>query len=154
MSLTTTQLHQAQIDAQPVIWEASDALWERIAPLLIIDKPRKKSGRPPYDARPIFNGLIWLARTGSQWSQLPAQYGAVTTVHNRYSAWVEYGCLERVWAVLPKEYGDVIGIEWEWQSADGCLVKAPLGKKGPPVRRRLPGAIRPTGAKLAPSERF
>ncbi|TSA81354.1 transposase, partial [Deinococcus detaillensis] len=60
--MTTTQTHQAQIDEQETIWEVPDALWTRLEPLLIIDKPRKKSGRPSRDARSIFNGLIWLAR--------------------------------------------------------------------------------------------
>ncbi|WP_084047293.1 transposase [Deinococcus hopiensis] len=45
--------------------------WLHLAPGLFISKPRKKSGHPIRDARSIFNGLIWLARTGSQWSQLP-----------------------------------------------------------------------------------
>ncbi|WP_420594240.1 transposase [Deinococcus sp.] len=151
--MTTTQLHQAKIDEQPVIWEVPDALWTRLAPLLLIDKPRKKSGRPARDARSIFNGLIWLARTGSQWSQIPAQFGPTTTIHNRFSAWVEHGCLERAWAVLLEEYGEVIGIEWTWQSADGCIVKAPLGKKGPVVRRKRPEAIPLTEANLAQNER-
>lgn len=123
-----------------MIWEVSDALWARLAPILTIDKPRKKSGRPARDARAIFDGLIWLARTGSQWSQLPAQFGPVSTVHNRFSAWVEHGCLERAWAVLLQEYGQTIGIEWEWQSADGCIVKAPLGKRGRAGRQKRPAA--------------
>lgn len=136
-----------------MIWEVPDALWTRLAPLLVIEKPRKKSGRPARDARPIFNGLIWLARTGSHWSQIPAQYGPVTTIHNRFSAWVKYGCLQRAWAVLLEEYGEVIGIEWNWQSADGCIVKAPLGKKGLPARRKRPAVTPPTGASQEPSER-
>ena len=54
------------------IWEVDDALWADLQPLLVIDKPRKKPGRPRNDDRPIFNGLIWLARTGAQWEELPA----------------------------------------------------------------------------------
>jgi hypothetical protein len=50
----------------PTIWEVDDALWAQLQPLLVITKPRKKSGRPRSDDRPIFNGLIWLARNGGQ----------------------------------------------------------------------------------------
>ncbi|AZI44983.1 transposase (plasmid) [Deinococcus psychrotolerans] len=49
----------------------SDALWTRLEPLLAIDKLCKKSGHLSRNARAMFNGLIWLARTGSQRSQLP-----------------------------------------------------------------------------------
>ena len=47
----------------PTIWLVSDALWQQIAPLLKIQKPRKKLGSPRADDRRIFNGLIYLART-------------------------------------------------------------------------------------------
>ncbi len=139
-----------------MIWEVPDELWTRLASLLVIAKPRKKSGRPAHDARPIFNGLIWLARTGSQWSQIPAQFGPTTTIHDRFSAWVEYGCLERAWAVRLKEYGEVIGIDWTWQSADGCLVKAPLGKRGLRCvgsHRKQPHRVRESRGKANPLDR-
>src|SRR6478672_4928028 len=86
----------------PTIWRVDDALWAELQPVLRIDKPRKKPGRPRVDDRAIFAGLIWLARTGSQW-------------------------------------------------ADGCLVKAPLGKKGIVARRKQPARIPPTAARAASS---
>ena len=150
--MTTTQVYQAQIDEQATIWEVSDDLWARLAPVLVIDKPRKKSGRPARDARAIFNGLIWLARTGSQWSQLPARYGPKSTVHDRFKALVEHGCLRKAWGILLEEYGQELGIDWEWQAADGSIVKAPLGKRGPPASRRRPAATPPTEAKQAANE--
>ena len=147
--MTTTQAHQEQIDEQAVIWEVPDELWERSAPILVVDKPRKKSGRPRVEARPIFNGLIWLARTGSQWSAIPRAYGAKSTVHERFTEWMAHGCLNAAWAALLKEYGEVIGIDWEWQAADGSIIKAPLGKRGLPARRKRPAATQPTEVRLA-----
>ncbi|MGY2892859.1 hypothetical protein ACVWZX_000857, partial [Deinococcus sp. UYEF24] len=40
--MTTTQAHQDQINDQNTLWEVSDELWIRLAPILVIDKPRKK----------------------------------------------------------------------------------------------------------------
>ena len=54
-------------------------------------KARKKPGRPRRDDRAIFDGLIWLARTGAQWSQLPREFGPKSTVHERFSEWVRDG---------------------------------------------------------------
>ncbi|HYW08112.1 MAG TPA: transposase [Longimicrobium sp.] len=45
---------------------------------------RKKPGRPRSDDRKMFNGLIWLARTGSQWVAMQRQFGAKSTVHDRF----------------------------------------------------------------------
>jgi transposase len=135
----------------PTIWRADDALWALLAPILRCDKPRTKPGRPRRDDRPIFDGLVWLARTGSQWSQLPREFGPKSTVHERFTEWVASGALERVWAVLLREYDGELGLDWSWQAADGCIVKAPFGKKGGPARRGPRGATRPTAASPAPS---
>ena len=135
----------------PTIWRVDDALWAELAPLLAIDKPRKKPGRPRLDDRPLFDGLIWLARNGGQWSTLPREFGAKSTAHARFQEWVAHGCLARAWARLLEVYDDAIGLDWRWQAADGCIVKAPLGKKGGPVSRKRPGPTPPTGANAASS---
>src|SRR3954451_3962601 len=135
----------------PTLWRVDDAPWAELQPLLVITKPRKKPGRPRLDDRPIFDGLIWLARTGSQWAALPRAFGPKSTVHARFLEWVEHGCCEQAWARLLEVYDGEVGLDWQWQAADGCLVKAPLGKKGGPARRRRPGATRPTGASAARS---
>ena len=135
----------------PTIWRADDVLWALLQPILRSDKPRKKPGRPRRDDRAIFDGLVWLARTGSQWSQLPREFGPKSTAHERFTEWVETGALERAWAVLLREYDGAIGIDWTWQAADGCIVKAPFGKKGALARRRRRGPTRPTAASPAPS---
>ncbi len=46
------------------IWRTPDELWQRIAPVLVIDKPRKKLGRPRVNDRRIFDGLIYLEKHG------------------------------------------------------------------------------------------
>src|SRR6476620_9510832 len=135
----------------PRISRVDDALGALLEPLLRSTKARKKSGRPRRDDRAIFDGLIWLARTGSQWSQLPRAFGPKSTVHERFSEWVETGALERAWAVLLRAYDGEIGLDWDWQAADGCIVKAPFGKKGGLARRKPRGATPPTAANLAPS---
>lgn len=131
----------------PTIWRVPDALWDKLAPLLRNDKFRKKSGRPRRDDRQIFDALIYLARTGCQWCALPPCFPPKSTVHERFSEWIERGCLNEAWMRLLDEYDEVLEIDWQWQAADGCIVKAPLGKKGPPLRKRRQAATPPTGAK-------
>lgn len=135
----------------PTIWRVDDDLWALLAPILKSDKPRKKLGRPRRDDRAIFDGLIWLARTGAQWSQLPRAFGPKSTVHERFSEWVETGALERAWGVLLHEDDGESGLDWSWQAADGCIVKAPFGKKGGLARRRRRGATPRIAVNRAPS---
>lgn len=147
--MTTTAKAKAKDD--PTIWEVDDALWERVQPLLVIHKVRKKPGRPRKNDRNILNGLIWLARTGAQWEEIPRRYEAKSTVHDRFQEWVEGGVFEQAWALLLQEFDGLEGIDWTWQAVDGCIVKAPLGKKGLMARRKRPGGTRPTVEKAGPS---
>ena len=133
----------------PTIWRVDDALWALLHPILRVDKPRKKPGRPRRDDRAIFDGVIWLARTGSQWSRLPREFGPKSTVHLRFTEWVAAGALERAWAVLLRQYDANIGLDWTWLAADGCIVKAPFGKKGGQVRRKPRDATPPIAANRA-----
>ena len=135
----------------PTIWRVDDVLWRRLAPLLVIDKPRKKPGRPRHTDRPLFDGVIWVLRTGAQWKAVPREFGPKSTVHARFQEWVQTGAFTRAWALLLAEYDDEVGLDLHWNAADGCLVKAPLGKKGGLVRRKRPAATPPTVAKAAPN---
>ena len=135
----------------PAIWRVDDALWAELAPILKSDKARKKPGRPRRDDRAIFDGLIWLARTGSQWAALPRGFGPKSTVHERFSEWVAAGKLERAWAVLLRDYDAAIGLDWSWLAADGCIVKAPFGKKGAPARTTRPAGTPPTAGNPGPN---
>ena len=121
-----------------------DALWAELESVLRVDKPRKKPGRPRRDDRAICDGLD-LAGPHRQpmERQLPRAFGPKSTVHARFAEWVASGALERAWAVLLRAYDDAVGLDWDWQAADGCIVKAPFGKKGAPARRR-PRARNPT----------
>ncbi len=135
----------------PTIWRVNDALWAMLEPLLRVDKPRKKPGRPRRDDRAIFDGLIWLARTGSQWAALPREFGPKSTVHLRFTEWVATGALKRAWSALLSAYDAELGLDWAWLAADGCIVKAPFGKKGGPARRAPRDATPPTAVNPAPS---
>ena len=135
----------------PTIWRVDDALWGLLAPILTSGRARKKPGRPRRDDRAIFDGLIWLARTGAQWAQLPREFGPKSTVHERFTEWAESGALERAWAALLRAYDAELGLDWAWLAADGCIVTAPFGKKGAPARRKPPAGTRPIGANRGPS---
>ena len=42
--------------------ELTDIQWAKIAPLLPKAKPSPKGGRTPIDNRPVFEGILWVAR--------------------------------------------------------------------------------------------
>ena len=74
--------------------------------------------------------IFYILRTGCQWKALPRSLGAPSTVHDRFQEWREAGLFEEMWKAGLMEYDDKKGIEWEWQSMDGAMTKAPLGGEG------------------------
>ena len=47
-------------------------------------------------------------------------------VHKKFQEWQAAGFFEKIWSKGLKQYDELEGIGWEWQSLDGCMVKAPL----------------------------
>ncbi len=111
-------------------YQISDELWKEIEPLLPPPKPKKKSGRPRDDDRKMMNAIFYILRTGCQWKALPRSLGASSTVHDRFKEWSEAGLFEKLWEKGLLEYDKRKGIDWEWQSMDGAMTKAPLGGEG------------------------
>ncbi len=109
-------------------WELSDEVWERARPLLPPHKLRPKGGRPPRDDRQMLGAILYVLRTGLQWNALPPEIGASTTVYDRFRAWERAGVFARLWAAGLEEFDELVGIDWEWQSLDGVMTKAPFGR--------------------------
>lgn len=125
----------------PTIWEVPDDLWEKMACLLTQFDPPKKMGRPRIDARRALDGMIFRARTGCQWNQLPERFGDDASIHRTQQRWEALGLFDALWALVLCGCQDLGGVDWQWQSADGCLGKARgLPKKG---RKRSASARTP-----------
>lgn len=115
----------------PTIWEVSDALWDRILPILLVFWPTQSTGRKHANWRQVLNGIIFRMRSGCQWDQLPSKYGPKSTVHDWFQRWCAGGVMQRIWAELAAECDELGAVDWKWQSADGRLGKARFGgKKG------------------------
>jgi len=78
----------------------------------------------------MMSAIFYVLRTGCQWKALPRSLGAPSTVHDRFQEWREAGVFEKMWKAGLIEYDIKKGIEWEWQSMDGAMTKAPLGGEG------------------------
>ncbi len=49
--------------------------------------PIGEYGPHPERLRRQFEGVIWRFRTGGQWREMPQEFGAWSTVHNRFRQW-------------------------------------------------------------------
>jgi transposase len=104
-----------------------DELWDEIVSVLPKEKPGNTVGRPIVPFRKVMDGVMFILRTGCQWKMLPSEYGSGSTCHRRFQEWVRTDIFKRVWSRVLKEYDNIKGIGWNWQSLDSISVKSPLG---------------------------
>ena len=96
----------------------SDEAWELIGSLL--PPERGRGCRPAGDNRPFFEGMMWMARTGSQWRQLPDEYGKWNSVFRRYRRWVESGVFDAMLETL----AELAGRDRTADMIDSTIVRA------------------------------
>ena len=119
-------------------WEVSDRFWGKVEPLIpLVKRDSSKEykrkvggGRKPLPARQVFEGIIYVLRTGCQWQALPKErFGSPSSVYTYFANWLKAGFFLNLWRCGLAEYDEMEGIAWEWQSGDGCMIKAPLAQE-------------------------
>ena len=79
----------------------TDEQWELVRPLL---RPQRgEIGRPPNDHRTVLGGILWVARTGSSWREMPEEYGKWESAYRRHELWVKQGLWRRILRVLGEQ---------------------------------------------------
>ena len=80
----------------------TDAAWAEIAPILAAIKSR--AGSPPaLSDRMFLEAVLYLARTGTPWRDLPADFGHWDAVYNRFRRWERRGLWRQLWERLQVE---------------------------------------------------
>ena len=122
-------------------YEISDADYERIRPLLS-GKPGDP-GRNAHDNRAFINGVLWIARTGAPWEDLPERYGKSNTVFQRFNRWSKQGRWQAIFEVLQDP-------DLEWIMLDSTTVRAHQHAAG---QKKARPKRKPLGAAEAASRR-
>jgi len=84
-----------------VFKEIDDSLWDKIRPHLPSQKPC--TGRPRCDLRKTFNGILYVLKTGINWSDVPRMYGTKSTVHKLHLELCKTGAYQKVNDILLTE---------------------------------------------------
>jgi len=80
----------------------TDKAWAAIAPILATIKSR--AGSPPaLSDRMFIEAVLYLARTGMPWRDLPADFGHWDAVYNRFRRWEARGIWRQLWERLQAE---------------------------------------------------
>ena len=82
--------------------EIKDCDWERIKNLLPAENTGE--GRPSKSNRLMLNGMLWIAKTGSPWRDLPDRFGPWQTVYSRFNKWSKNDVFQKLFAQLSDNY--------------------------------------------------
>ena len=94
----------------------SDADWERIKHLLP-GQPGQHGG-VAHDNRRFIDAVLWVARTGAAWADLPERLGNPNTQWRRFDRWAAAGRWDPILAALRDPELDVLIL-------DATVVRAP-----------------------------
>ena len=89
--------------------ELTDAQWMTLEAAL----PKRRGPDSLRGDRTFVNAIIYRAKTGCPWRDLPERYGPWKTVYNRFNEWSHRGAWETL-LKAPKFEAD----------ADGCIIDA------------------------------
>ena len=76
----------------------TDEQWALVRPLL--PAQGGEVGRPPHDHREVLGGILWVARTGSSWREMPEEFGKWERAYRRYELWLKQGLWQRILEAL------------------------------------------------------
>lgn len=93
----------------------SDADWDRVKDLLP-GRPGQ-SGWLASDNRLFLDAVLWIAKTGAPWRDLPERFGNWNSVWRRFDRWSRKGTWQLVFAALQDP-------DLEWLIIDSTIIRA------------------------------
>ena len=111
----------------------TDELWAAPGPHVAEAKRHTCGQQPRLPDRAFFEALLYWARTGIPWRDLPAEFGAWDAVYNRFRRWVRSGSLRALFELLTAEPG--LG-EVRRVLLDSTIVRAHQHAAGAPRKKK------------------
>ena len=79
-------------------YELTDQEWKQIEHLFPPENTGKR-GRPRRDNRTMLNAVVWIARSGAPWRDLPERYGPWESAYSRFRKWIDDGIPDNIFRV-------------------------------------------------------
>ena len=110
-------------------WKLTDRQWKKIEKLLPKPKSGKKGGRPWADNQKVFEGILWVLRTGAPWVDLPKRYPSPSTCWRRLKLWEEQDIWLDAWRAFLSELDEKGQLDWSESFVDDSFAPAKKGQR-------------------------
>lgn len=81
---------------------------------------RGRGGRPASNHRQVLDGIFWIARTGSQWRDLPDEFGKWSSVYRQFRRWTIAG----LWDLILDAPNESEALPGQVQMIDSTIIRA------------------------------
>lgn len=81
---------------------------------------RGRGGRPAGNHRQVLDGIFWIARTGSQWRDLPEEFGKWSSVYRQFRRWTVAG----LWDLILDALNESKAMPDQVQMIDSTIIRA------------------------------
>ncbi len=81
---------------------------------------RGRGGRPASNHRQVLDGIFWIARTGSQWRDLPEEFGKWSSVYRQFRRWTVAG----LWDLILDALNESDALPGQVQMIDSTIIRA------------------------------
>jgi len=105
----------------------TDAMSEKIGPLLPEPRVNPQGGRPWRANREVLEGILWVLRTGAPWADLPEEYPSPSTCWRRLRLWEEEGVWLEVWRAFLAQLDEKATLDWQEAFLDASFAPAKGG---------------------------
>ncbi|AUD06951.1 IS5/IS1182 family transposase [Spirosoma pollinicola] len=103
-------------------YEITDQQWSKIA--LFLPGKVGDVGRSTVDNRLFVNAVLWIARSGAPWRDLPERFGPWNSVYRRFRRWAKADIWKNVFEELQEP-------DLDWLMIDSTIVRAHQHAAGP-----------------------
>lgn len=79
------------------LYHITEEQWNRIK--CLFPEP-KKVGRPALNPRTVFNGILWILKSGARWRDLPPCFGNWNSIYHKFRQWCDCGLFKLLLQLL------------------------------------------------------
>ncbi len=105
----------------------TDSQWAKIEPYIPPKPVGPKGGRPRANNRLVFEGILWILKTGARWKDLPDRYPNPSTCWRRLREWQSEGVFMNMWRAFLSELDHKHALDWEDSFVDASFMPAKKG---------------------------
>ena len=97
------------MNRKPYPSDLTDSEWAQIEPILYEDVYRKAGSKGKYPRKEMFNAILYVLRTGCQWTDIPHDFPPWKTVYSQFLRWRDKNIFQKLNTKLNRRLRTLLG---------------------------------------------